>query len=170
MIVVLAVVLGSIWSTLLNSEVFSGSYARELVVNQTGGRILDRLEEIQAADPATVNPLVMADSDWIVFQKVVRYDEGGPVLSDAITIAYRVETGEALNGVDDNGDGRIDEGVIDYTSGDPPVTVRIARDVLGLRFNPAINGVEYSVDVGVPDREGNLLSRTFTEKVTFRNR
>jgi hypothetical protein len=163
-------VLGSIWSTLMNSHVFSGTYARELVVNQTGARILDRLEEIQTADPTTVNPLVMAGSDWIVFQKVILDDEGGPVLSDAITIAYRAETGETLNGVDDNGDGRVDEGVIDYISGDPPVTVPIARDVLGLRFNAAINGVEYSVDVGVSDRQGNLLSRTFTEKVTFRNR
>ncbi len=168
-IVVLAVVLGSVWGALLSAEVFSGNYARELVVNQTGGRILDRLEEIQGAHPATVNPLVMVDSDWIVFQTVIRYEEGGTVLSDAITIAYRVETGEALNGVDDNGDGRIDEGVIEYTAGNPPVTVQIARDVLGLRFNPTTKGVECAVDVGVVDREGNLLSRTFTEKVTFRN-
>ena len=119
--VVLAVVLGSVWSALLHTDLFSAQRTRELVVTQMGWKIMDRLEELQGAVSASVSPVVLEDSDWISFRKVESHSEAGPVLSEPITFAYRVESGEALNGIDDDGDGRVDEGVIEYTSGNPAV-------------------------------------------------
>ena len=172
-LVVWGVVLGAVGSVMMSSDLFSGDYTRQLVLNQTGWRMLDRLgdeiQSAQSADPNTVTPLLMVDSSWITFQKVEGYSGGAPVLSDPITIAYKAVTGETFNQSDDNGDGRADEGVIEYTSGDPAVTIEIAGNVTDLRFNPITNGIEFSIDVALVDEAGDEMIKTFTQKVTFRN-
>ncbi len=170
---VMSIVLGAVGTVMMSSDLFTGDYTRRLTLNQTGWRMLDRLgEEIQGAqnvDPNTVTPTDMTDSSWITFQIVEGYASGAPVLSDPITIEYLVVTGETLNGLDDNGDGRADEGVIKYTSGDPAVTIEIAGNVTDVRFNPITNGIEFSIDVALVDEAGDEMIKTFTQKVTFRN-
>ncbi len=167
---ILSVLLGAVGSVITSTDLFSGDYTRNLVLNQTAWRMLDRLSnEIQMADPASVTPVVMVDSSWITFQTVVEYSGGAPVLSDPITFAYTIATGETFNQTDDNGDGRADEGVVNYTSDDPAVTIEIAGNVTDLRFNPITNGIEFSIDVALVDEEGDEMIKTFTQKVTFRN-
>ncbi len=168
---ILSVVLGGVASVLFRTDLFSGDYSRELVINQTAWRIIDRLtDEIREADPSSVNPLAMVDSNWISFRQVEGYANGALVLGSVLTYDYQVVPGETLNGADDNGDGRIDEGVINYEDASPPpTTIAIAGNILGLRFNAIANGIEFSVDIGLVDRDGNPVSKTFTKKVTFRN-
>ena len=169
--VILSVVLGGVAGVVFRTNLFSGDYSREMVINQTAWRLMDRLsDEIRGADPSSVNPLAMDDSNWISFRQVEGYASGALVLSSVLTYSYQVVPGETLNGADDNGDGRIDEGVINYgDASPPPTTIGIAGNILGLRFNDIANGIEFSVDIGLVDRDGNLVSKTFTRKVTFRN-
>lgn len=167
---IMSVLLGAVGSVMTSTDLFSGDYTRNLVQNQTGWRMLDRIsEEIQMADPTSVTPAVMVNSNWITFRTVLGYSSGAPVLSDPITFAYTIATGETFNQADDNGDGRADEGVVNYTSDDPAVTIEIAGNVTDLRFNPITNGIEFSIDVALVAEAGDEMLKTFTQKVTFRN-
>ena len=120
------------------------------------------------AEPSVLLPLAIVDSDFVQFQKVEGYNAGAKVLGPVITIAFLLEIGETANGIDDNGDGRIDEGYVTYTvQGDP--AIRIGGNVLGLRFNGLPNGIMISLDVGLVDRDGQLVQDSFTRIVAFRN-
>ena len=169
-LVILSVLLGAVSRVMISTNLFSGDYTRILLLNQTGWRLLDRLSaEIRGADPTSVTPVVMVNSSWITFRTVLGYSGGAPVLSDPITFGYQAVTGETLDQTDENGDGRADEGVVEYTSDDPAVTIEIAGNVTDLRFNPITNGIEFSIDVALVDEAGEEMSKTFTQKVTFRN-
>jgi len=168
--VILSILFGAIGSVMTSTDLFSGDYTRNLVLNQTAWRMLERMsEELQMADPASVTPVVMVDSSWITFQTVLGYSGGAPVLSDPITFAYTIDTGETYNQDDDNGDGRADEGALEYTSDDPAVTIEIAGNITDVRFNPITNGIEFSIDVALVDEAGDEMMKTFTQKVSFRN-
>ena len=41
--------------------------------------------------------------------------------------------------------------------------------MVGLRFNGLPNGIMISVDVGIVDRDGQLVEDSFTRIVAFRN-
>ena len=95
-------------------------------------------------------------------------------LGTVTTLGFQLAPGETANGIDDNGDGRVDEGVVTYTytpASGGPVTVQIGGNVTGLRFNSSGTGMGMliAVDIGMSNRKGNLMQKTFTQEVTFRN-
>ena len=165
----LTVTLGSAMNVWFHSQAAFTDSVRQNVVGDTGQRLLMRLgAELMEAEPTVLLPLAIVDSDFVQFQKVEGYDAGAKVLGPVITLGFQLEAGETANGVDDNGDGRADEGYVTYTEQGNP-TIRIGGNVLGLRFNGMPNGITFSVDVGIVDRDGQLVQDTFTRIVAFRN-
>ena len=165
----MTVTLGSAMNVWFHSQIAFTESVRQNVVSSTGQRLVARLaSELMEVDPNGLLPLSIIDSDFVQFQKVEGYDAGGKVLGPVITLGFELETGETANGVDDNGDGRIDEGYVTYTEqGDP--TIRICGHVVGLRFNDLANGITISVDVGIVDRDGQVVQGSFTRVIAFRN-
>lgn len=165
------VILGGALNLVLKSTLALEQEAREFTLDQTGWRAIDRIaEDLAGAASMTILPVVIADSDWLQYQKITGYDEvsGTPLLGPVTTIDVRPMAGETANGVDDNADGRVDEGFLTITvTGNDPV--QIAGNVVGLRFNSTVNGVTFDVDIGILDRDGNVQQRTFTRELRVRN-
>jgi prepilin-type N-terminal cleavage/methylation domain-containing protein len=92
-------------------------------------------------------------ASWIAFQTNVGYgvSPGGPIRFDLV-----MKGGETLNGADDNGDGRVDEGniVITDPSKNPPTRI-IASDVAqvggqgGLVFSQSASGNRITITVNL---------------------
>ena len=189
-LVLLSVVLGGLFTVLFDSYVFSAEFTREGVVEETGWRISARLvDELSNMDSTSLLPIVIDNSNYIEFREVVDIDgvTGSPILGNYIVIGWELEPGETLNGLDDDGDGRIDEGYVSRLDkgnttpyGGYPVPgqwktaglrtlVQLAGNVLGLRFNSTVGGLSYSVDVGLVDADGVVTQKTFTRRIAFRD-
>ncbi len=166
----MTVVLGSALSVMFYTERFLEQQLKQYGVEQTGRLVIARLSgDLRAAEPTTIAPALLEDSSAIHFQKVVGYsEEGGTILSAPISISFELAPGEVANGQDDNGDGRPDEGSIVYAETGAP-SYAIAGNVLGLRFAPREGGVTLEVELGLVDRQGRLLRRTFSQSLSFRN-
>ena len=167
---VLGVIFGGAMTVVLRSTISFDEQIRELAIDQFGWRTMDRLaEELRAADPTSILPAVIADSDMIQFQRITGYDtvSASKLLAPLTTIKFQLETGETANGQDDNGDGRADEGYLVYTqSGN---SYRLAGNILGVRFNTTAAGLSFAVDVGLADRDGIVQQRTFVQEISIRN-
>ncbi len=188
-LVLLSVVLGSLVMVLFHSQVFSAEFTRQGVIEETGWRISTRLgDELFNMDSASLLPFVIDNSVYIQFREVVDIDvAGNAVLGDFIVIGWQAEPGETLNGLDDDGDGRIDEGYVSrldkgntvpyggypvasqwQTQGQSTLT-QLAGNILGLRFSSTLGGLSYSVDVGLVNADGTVTQTTFTRQITFRD-
>jgi hypothetical protein len=167
----LTVVMGGILTVAFRSEIFVTDEMRRYNLEQTGRRVVQRLlDELRSADPTTIAPLIMADSDFIEYQQPTGFVAGAVTYGPVTRIEFELATGETDDGTDENGDGRIDEGFITITeAGGTPIV--IAEEILGLRFNRSLVGVaiDFEVDLAVLDRDGNLLQRTFSQTVSQRN-
>ena len=134
---------------------------------------------IRVADPTTLAPPVI--SDYLAFQKVTGYVNGAQVLGPLITIS-RTAVAEAEKAPKNQGLKRLlnpdgsasqnyfpyDEGFLTYTeSGKEPVNV--AGKVLALRFEPLVGRIKISVDIGLVNRDGYIVQKTFSEQVAYRN-
>ena len=188
-LVLLTVVFGSLVSMLLHSHVFSAEFTREGVVEETGWRISARLrDELFRIDADSLLPVVIDNTNYIEFLEVVGVNgvSGNPILSRYVVIGWHVVKTELMNGQDDNGDGRIDEGYISRlernktnpggsypgpgqwkTTGDRTLTP-LAGNILGLRFNSTVGGLSFSVDVGLVNSDGSVTMETFTQQISFR--
>lgn len=164
-----ALALGSALNVWFHSQVAFTDNIRQNVIAETGHRVLSRIgAELMEAEPLTLLPLSVTDSDFVQFQKVEGYDAGSKVLGPVITLGFQLEAGERANGADDNGDGRIDEGYVTYTELGSPA-IGIGGNVLRLRFDGLSNGIRITVNVGIVDRSGLLVEDTFTRVIAFRN-
>ena len=168
-LVVLAMLLGGAFSLVFHSQLLSVDQTQRSVIDQAGWRVMDRLgDELQVAKRETVTLPTNLGANSVEFQRAAGYVNGAVQLGATITLAFQLATGEQLNNLDDNGDGRVDEGFVTYTeSGEAPVA--IAGNVLRLSFNPTANGLSFSADVGLIDRSGELLTKTFTQEISYRN-
>jgi prepilin-type N-terminal cleavage/methylation domain-containing protein len=168
-VAVLLLVLGGALTVVFNSQISFALQMEEAVIEQNGRQVSERLtREIQEAFPASVLPIIMANSSFVSFQKVVGFENGIVQLGPLITLGFEPETGEQVNGRDDNRDGRVDEGYVTFTEFGRPA-IRLVGDVLSLRFNPATNGISYAVEIGRVDREGQVTRRTYQQGAAFRN-
>lgn len=168
-IALMAILVGSVGFLMLRTQNLSSELMTQLRVNDTCVRIMSRMRrELQGVEPTTVLPLILDDSPTVQFQTVTGYDAGVVEMGPVITIGFQLAAGEADNGTDDNGDGRADEGGIVYVvAGQPPIV--LSEDILGLRFNQTANGLSFTADVGVLNRDGLLVTETITQSVAFRN-
>jgi len=137
-------------------------------LNRRANRVVTRLQsELRNAAPETVLPVLMANSDYISYQPVEGYALGAQKLGEEVTFEFVLVKSEQPNGHDDNGDGLVDEGVVTRTEGKD--AVEIGGGVIGLRFNPTSGGVEFAVDVAIVDQNDEVMTRTITQRVSFRN-
>lgn len=188
-LVLLTIVFGSLTNMLLHSQIFSVEFTRQGVVEETGWRISARLgEDLYRIDVTTLLPIVIDNNSYIEFREVESIDvaTGNPILGDYILIGWQAGPGETLNGLDDNGDGRIDEGFVSRIDrnkktpfgaypalgqwksvGQRRVT-QLAGNIIGVRFSSTGSGISYSVDVGLVDSDGNVVQKTFTQRISFR--
>jgi len=84
-------------------------------VNSELTRGLNRVA--RALTPAGLAPLAPAleapfSSDDVTFQEVVAWNAGAPVWSGDVALRFEYENGELDNGLDDDGDGFVDEGQV----------------------------------------------------------
>jgi hypothetical protein len=168
----LTVGLGGAFTLLFNTQIGLADRVTRLTIDQAGWRALERLSsEIMAADPSTILPVVLSYSHTIDFNKVLGYDNGAPVLSGLLKFEHMMDSGESLDGADNNGDGRIDEGVLRYrqTNDGTPGWTSLVSNVTDLHFTSVTGGVNIDVQITLKDRKGQLVQRLFSQQVSFRN-
>lgn len=133
----------------------------------------------------TLVPAGPVNSPTLAFQRVTNYTGGALVYGGPVTFAFVYDEGESDNGLDDNNDGRIDEGVLAWTRPepyDPPgpvLTTVVTRDLTegGLQFTQSGSSIIISVTLQRLDpkridpatKKPALLTRTYSTTVTLRN-
>jgi prepilin-type N-terminal cleavage/methylation domain-containing protein len=169
-VLMLGLVMGMVFSVLLSAERLFSDQLKQYTIDQHGWRIMDRLsEELREAYPLTILPLAISNSSFLTYQRVTGHLNGVPQLGPLTTLSFQQRADEIPNGVDDNGDGRIDEGFLAIREAGQPA-IEIAGNVMGVRFSSIANGLSFSVDIQVADRERNLRQKTFTQEISFRTR
>ena len=137
-------------------------------LEREGLRISERLaSELRSAEPSTLEPLLMQNSNYVSFQRVTGFADDETVLSPKTTIAFRLASDEKANGIDDNGDGLVDEGHLIYAeAGQSPI--RLASRLTGLRFTAIQNAVRCAFDVASVDPDGEPTQATWALTVSLR--
>ncbi len=169
-VALLGIVIAGAMSFWVRSQDAFNEQVRRSVVNEIGQRALARLaEEVVLADSASLLPIVITNSEFIQFSKVIGLENGLPVYSPTVTLQRQPEAGETLgNGIDDNLDGRIDEGYIVYSeAGTTPI--QLVGDILDLRFTGLTNGISVTVTAGKVADDGTVETQDFTRVIAFRN-
>lgn len=165
----ISLMLGGVSSAIFLAQVSLAAEINEYLFEQSGRRIASRLsEEFMAASEASILPLVSTDGDFVQYRQVTGYASGAVQLGPLKTIELQLYPGEEANGLDDNGDGRIDESFLTITEG-TGTPVRISGDVIGLRITYITGGITFAVDLGRVDRDGVLTQVTVSQRVSFRN-
>ena len=152
----------------LRIENHLGDEVTRLTIDETAKRVARRVAtELMQAYPSSVTPSVLDGDELVQFQKVIGYS-GGVELGPVNSIQFQLATGELDNGQDDNGDGRIDEGILVHTvAGNPAITV--AANLLGLGFTSSTGGISFAFDIGLVGDDRAVVQRSYTRQVGFRN-
>ncbi len=166
---VLSLVLGGVCGLALGTYRLFSNQMSHVYLEQTGARLMDRLTaELRSAYPPSITPVAIAGSTWIRYQQVTGYAGGVLGLGPFATLRFELAPNETDNDVDDNGDGLADDGFLTYTP-DAGATSRIAGNVLAVRFDSTPAGLLLSADVALVDYRGDLVQRTYTREICFRN-
>jgi len=162
-----AVVTASIVAVLNSSTRAFSDFSVHTSVRLEARRVLLRVhEQVVLAAPSTVLPVAMSNSSWCAFQPVIGQSSGAAVLGTLVTLRFAISETEEDNGLDDDGNGLIDEGYLEIEQ--DGVTQRISGKILDLRFNPTATGLECTVDVGGRGTS-STIERTYSISVAFRN-
>jgi len=163
----------SVFSSVLMIAMLVSSTSKDAFVSTTSraeldARVkvaLDRVAiEIEMASVATLDPQLsgfVTDSDQLSMQQVVDITAGAPDLGDVLTIAFADDPAEAVNGIDDDGDGVVDEGRLVMTRDDGganPQTVVLCKDVRRCLEGEETGGGDENGN-GLTDESGFLIQR-----------
>ena len=166
---VLSAVAMSMTISLLNSQRSFDEQFRESTLRDASRRVMDRVSELlPGADPATVTPAVLENSTSISFQPVTGFDGTKYLHGPRVTFLHQLAEGEARNGRDDNGDGRIDEGSLVLQEQGRNAII-LAADVTGVQFSATETGVEFRIDMAQIAGSGTVLDKTYARRVAYRN-
>ena len=167
-LVLLTIVVGVGSSMWLRTQDLYNDQLQQYVVDDAGWRISERIvQELRTADPSSVLPLVLVNSDNIQFQRVVGVGVGGPILGSVVTIRFELVGTETANGLDDNGDGRIDEGRVVLIVG-PADPIVLGENALTLDLDSTASGVSVTVITARLSAASTLIQRSFARNVSFR--
>ncbi len=183
-------------STLRASRAYAEGSLRSNLISRAH-QVVDRIAaQLEQAGVGTLQPplLPLATSSTLTFQQVVGYGGGAVVWSADNVFAFQLETGEIADGLDNNGDGRIDEGVVVWTQnvGQPNqssvvlchgVSSLLQGEVAnladdngnglidepGLAFELQGNVLVIRLSLEVPDDDGRLVVKTVQTAVRVRN-
>ena len=167
-VVLLSILLGLAFNVTMSSQDHMLDEMNLLALESTLSRTVDRMAaELTEASPTSVSPSILDGSDNVTFNKVTGYSLGAVQLGPAHKFELQMSSGETLNGSDDNGDGLVDEGVVVFTMDGEATT--IADNVLSLSFTGTGTAIEYTVEVGAVLQIGEVVTRSSTRTVSFRN-
>lgn len=168
-VVALTLLLGGAFTVLFHGEKLFAQQMQQFSFDQSGRKVMDRLaEELRAAHPASLLPLLIANSNFVSFQKVTGFSGGAVQLGPRLTLGFQLAPGEVVNGLDENGNGVADDGFLTLTptAGTP---IRLCGNVQALRFTSIAGGMSYSADLAFKNEKGQVTQRTYTRQVAFRN-
>lgn len=161
-------------------QTFNSGNAITVIQNQAR-RIMDSIaKEIQPAGLSTISPtppaLGSAGTHTITFQPCTGYDGASDPpqqWGNVTTIAFAYDSGETNDGVDNNGDGLIDEGlvtktVVGATSSQTKILGHWVKEN-GLSFN--LDGTLLTITLEMQKRGGKneLLETSLTTTVQIKN-
>jgi prepilin-type N-terminal cleavage/methylation domain-containing protein len=113
---VLVVFAGSLASVCVRGEQACRATSLEVAVDAKARRALDRIAaELTGAGNLVPNPTSQFGTDSLTFQAPTDYVGGNVVWSTQTRIAFEYETGETNDGIDNNGNGLVDEGRVVLT-------------------------------------------------------
>lgn len=163
------------------------------VLNTKASRAVNRIAR-RLTGARQLSVAISADTGTVSFQEVAGWAGGDPIWSGDSSIAFQYETGELDNGVDDNGNGFVDEGQVILTEniGDPDqrsvTLVHSVREFLdgetpdgtdengngiaderGLCFELVGDALRVRLTVQRRDSEGAVILRTLETTVGMRN-
>lgn len=165
---ILSIALGSLTTIMLASSRSLSDQVQVSRARAAGQRALGRLAELAlTVEPTSILPMALDDSREISFEQVTGFDGTANTTSPRVTVRLEPMTGEEQNGLDDNGDGRVDESFLVLAEGAD--TIVLAPDVLDLRINSTLTGFRVAVDVGVAAHDGTVRERTLERQWSFRN-
>jgi hypothetical protein len=168
-VTLVTVLMGATYMVLLQSEKLFTAVTRQFTQQETGHRILDRLtEELRAAQPSSMLPLIVSSSSYVQFNKVTGFSGGVATVGVPITLAWQLSSGETLDGMDNDSDGFTDEGVVTYREQAGP-TIILADDVLSLQFSSTATGISFTVALGALNDQNGVVSKTYSKSIDFRN-
>ena len=125
--------------------------------------------ELGSAGINTLSPAFPANSTSLTFQMASGYANGQVVYAAPITYAFQYAIGEVDNGIDDNRDGRIDEGQVVRTENGQSVTLSLDLAENGITFTRNSNTVSIVITLERLDDKGNLVTYTRALTVQVRN-
>ena len=166
-ITVFLTVMGATALTMVSSQQNFSDLANDLKMRDAGRRAMQRITEIlPTADQSSLLPGVIDDAPAVAFRSIVGHDGTSNILGALVAIGHVPVPGEVLDGADNNGDGRADEGSLVYIpAGGTPIV--IAADVVGVRFSSTGAGMAFEIDVASRGPKG-IQKRSFSGAITFR--
>jgi hypothetical protein len=147
-------------------------------VHTQARRIMDgAANEIQGAGLSTIYPIppeTGTGTNTISFQIASGYSGSSIQWSDVITIAFEYAAGETDNGVDDNGNGLVDEGVVTRTvtpAVGSPTKKTLGHWVVedGLSFNLRLDVLTITLKLRKAGYRGDPWETTLTTAVQIKN-
>lgn len=169
-IAVLAI-LGALVFMMLKS--MSDSYSTGSLHGGLNSETRDLLDRIAAetadAGITTLVPAFPNGSTTLAFRRNTGYAGGAIVFGAPITYAFVYEPGELNNGIDDNGDGRIDEGRLVRTENGDPVI--LSRDLAenGITFTQTGNTIRVILTIEKVDEKRQVVRYTRETTIQIRN-
>jgi len=126
-------------------------------------RALDRItSELASAGATTLdpNPVAPWGSDHLTFQRISGYSAGAVQWDEQGSFSLELDTGESNNGVDDDGNGLVDERALVYTRDPAGAAERVvlAHHVCELLEGELANGVDDNGN-GLKDEAGLSFQR-----------
>ncbi len=145
----------------------------EIVLSRTSEAVehlADRIqEELLPIDDSSILPIVIDNWPVISYSHVEGFSGGVQQVGPQRTLSHQLASGESRNGVDDNGDGRVDEGSVLLQETPLSSGYALASYVTALQFTAVPGGLEFTVEVTLSLDGGTFVQRSETRRVTFRN-
>lgn len=152
--------------------VMGDTFAQESVhasLNAQARQIFDRIgTDLRDAGVNTFSPAAPADSTTLTFRRNISFQNGAITYGDPVTCAFQYAPGETDNGLDDNGDGRVDEGMLVRTEGGAPVELSLDLVENGITFTQ--NGRVVTVTLSLQRLDWKREPVTYTRQVSFQVR
>lgn len=162
------------------TDAFAQSTAIDALDRRTGRAMRALAEELHGSRSGGFLPDPTDDfgSDVLTFQRQVGYTAGVPVFGDLIRLERVDDPTDPANGIDDDGDGLVDEGLVQIVTdaGGPNESTRVvSRNVAPMLAGELPNGIDDNGNGLIDEpglvfrRDGGYLTIRITTQAPFRN-
>lgn len=167
---ILSAVVTAILGTLVAASRTGRTMQAVSVIEQTGRRALDEIaRDLRRAQEESIELTAAPPSLTVSFRPVEGYADGAAVLGEPMAFVTAPEPGESDNGVDDDGDGLVDEQAIFRSEG---TTARVLmRNVVEGSFvvDASGPGLRIAFVAQTTRSSGQTVTRAFATSVGSRN-